>query len=70
MFEMLIESQMNIGNRTIIGGRANYDLIPEQIVIGNNTFKILGVPQGIKPPFFAVEIKKTDLDFVGSKILS
>ena len=70
MFEMAVEGQVNIGDKTIIGGRAKYDLIPEQVVIDNKVFKILGVPQGIKPPFFAIEIEKTDSDFVGLKISS
>lgn len=70
MFEMIIKSQISIGSKTIIGGRAKYDLIPEQVVIGNKVFKILCVPQGIKPPFLAIEIEKTDSDFVGLKISS
>ena len=70
MFEMIIKSQISIGSKTIIGGRAKYDLIPEQVVIGNKVFKILGVPQGIKPPFLAIEIEKNDSDFVGLKISS
>lgn len=70
MFEMAVEGQVNIGDKTIIGGRAKYDLIPEQVVIDNKVFKILGVSQGIKPPFFAIEIEKTDFDFVGLKISS
>ena len=56
MFEMIIKSQISIGSKTIIGGRAKYDLIPEQVVIGNKVLKILGVPQVIKPPFLAIYI--------------
>ncbi len=70
MFEMAVESQVNIGGKTIIGGRANFDFIPEYIIIDNNVFKVLGVPHGIKPPFFAIEIQNTGSDFVGLKVSS
>lgn len=70
MFNMTIESQMTVGNKTIIGGRTQYDLIPKTVIIDGKETVVLGVPYGIKPPFFAVEIAKTDINLIGKQIVA
>jgi hypothetical protein len=68
MFEMKIEKQLNIKDRTLLLGQPNESDIPEVVSVDGHTFKVLGRSLGVQPPFVSLEIEKTNIDFIGKTI--
>ena len=60
MFRMKIECQLNIQDRTLIGGVAEYNVIPKEVKINHKVYKVLGVSYGVKKPKISLEIEKTE----------
>jgi|GEM_PF-3245122 len=60
MFRMKVNKQMNMRDRTLIAGEPTFDSIPSVIIIDSKEYKVLGVSQGIKPPFVSLEIERTE----------
>lgn len=69
MFDMKIERQLNLKDRTLLLGVPNYDEIPKVVVINETKYKVLGASLGTKPPYLSLEIEKTALDFTQQKAL-
>ena len=63
MFNMKIERQLNLKDRTLLLGVPNCDIIPKVVVINKSEYKVLGISSGIKPPSLSLEIERTDLSF-------
>ena len=61
MFNMKIERQLNLKDRTLLLGIPNCDIIPKVVVINKLEYKVLGVSSGIKPPYLSLEIERTNL---------
>jgi len=68
MFEMNIEKQLNIKDRTLLLGKTKESVIPEVVSVDGHTFKVLGRSLGVKSPFISLEIEKTNIDLVGKTI--
>ena len=65
MFEMKIENQMNIADRTLLSGVAKHDSIPEKIEVDGEFFKVIGTSYGVPLPYISIEIEKTNKNLVG-----
>lgn len=65
MFNMKIEKQLNIKDRTLLLGVPDFDVVPESIKIDNAVYKVIGISHGVKPPFLSIEIEKTENELVG-----
>ena len=65
MFRMKIECQLNIKDRTLIGGVAEYNVIPKEIQINHKVYKVIGLSYGIKNPKVSLEIEKTENNLQG-----
>ena len=59
---MLIESQLNLNDRTLIGGNAIYDVFPDMVKIGDNNYKVIGISHGTLLPKVSMEIEPTSID--------
>ena len=68
MFEMKIEKQLNIKDRTLLLGQAKESVVPEVVSVDGHTFKVLGRSLGVKPPFVSLEIEKANIDLTGKTI--
>lgn len=68
MFKMKIEKQLNIQDRTLLSGIAEYDAIPDTISVGGNSYKVIGTSYGVKLPYISLEIEKTGNDLEGKEI--
>lgn len=68
MFKMKIEQQMNIKDRTLLLGIPEYNAIPGRVSANGNSFNVIGVSNGIKPPYMSLEIEKTDNELIGQTI--
>ena len=60
MFRMIIEGQLNIKDRTLIGGIGEYDKIPKMIKIDDKKYQVIGVTSGIMRPKISLEIERTE----------
>lgn len=60
MFRMKIESQLNIEDRTLIGGVAKYNAIPRKIQVNHKLYEVIGLSYGSKPSKISLEIEKTN----------
>lgn len=69
MFDMKIEQQMNMKDRTLILGKPNYDTIPNVIKVEEKELKVIGVSSGVKFPYLSLEIEKTELQLTGKRII-
>ena len=67
MFDMKIERQLNIKDRTLLLGVPKYDAIPESVEIEGKQHKVIGISHGVKPPFVSLEIEKTSKEVTGLK---
>ena len=65
MFDMKIERQLNIKDRTLLLGVPKYDAIPKSIEIEGKQYKVIGISHGVRPPFVSLEIEKTSKEVVG-----
>ena len=68
MFKMKIEKQLNIKDRTLLSGVAEYDTIPDAVSVDGNRYKVIGTSYGVKLPYISLEIEKTDNDLEGKEI--
>lgn len=68
MFEMKIENQMNIADRTLLSGVPKYDSIPEKVSVDGKDFKVIGTSYGVPFPFMSIEIEKTSANLIGKTI--
>lgn len=69
MFNMKVEKQMNIKDRTLLLGIPEYDFLPEIVHTNNESYKVIGVSSGVLPPFLSLEIEKTPKDLIGKTII-
>ena len=60
MFTMKIDKQLNIADRTLVGGVATYDVVPNEIQVNHKHYKVIGLSYGVKPPMISLEIEKTE----------
>lgn len=65
MFNMIIEKQMNLNDRTLILGTPDYKTIPETVMIEKTAHKVIGISAGAKPPYMSLEIEKTEENLIG-----
>lgn len=70
MFNMKIERQLNIKDRTLLLGIPNYDVIPKVVVADGHEVNVIGVSHGAKLPYMSLEVEKTAEDLVGKTIFS
>ena len=68
MFEMKVEKQLNIADRSLILGIPSYDSIPKVVSAANEKINVIGVSLGAKPPFMSLEIEKISFDLVGKTV--
>lgn len=68
MFEMKIEKQLNITDRTLLLGKPNERIVPDSVSVDGNTFNVLGLSLGVQSPFVSLEIEKTNINLVGKTI--
>lgn len=62
---MKIEQQLNMKDRTLLLGKPDYNIIPNNVSVDENTFKVIGISCGVKLPYISIEIEKTDLELIG-----
>lgn len=60
MFTMKIDKQLNIADRTLLGGVATYDVMPNEIQVNHKPYKVIGLSYGVKSPMISLEIEKTE----------
>lgn len=65
MFHMKIETQLNLNDRTLLGGRPDVYRFPKTIRVGESTFAVLGVTPCVRPPYLSLEIEKTERSLIG-----
>ena len=65
MFKMKVESQMNLPDRTLICGIPNVISIPPKVAIEGNKYNVIGISQGVRPPYISLEINKSTDNLVG-----
>ena len=68
MFKMKIEKQMNIKDRTLLLGIPESGVFHDSVYIDDKNYKLIGVTMGCPPPFFSLEIERTNNNFVGKII--
>lgn len=68
MFLMKVEKQMRLSDRTLLLGKPQFDEIPKQVNIKNVITNVIGVSNGIAPPFMSLEIEPVTIDIVGDVI--
>ena len=70
MFKMKIEKQLNLKDRSLLLGFAEFKTIPEYIIVGNTKYKIIGLSSGVKLPYISVEIERINENLVGKIVMS
>lgn len=70
MFEMKVEQQMNMLDRTLLLGIPEYDNIPKEISVDDKKHKVIGISMGAKQPYMSLEIEKTEEQLKGKIILA
>lgn len=68
MFSMTVEQQMNLNERTLLLGKPQFDKIPEQIGINQKKIAVIGISNGVAPPFMSLEIELIKDNIVGKTI--
>ena len=68
MFNMQVEQQMNIKDRTLLLGVPEYDVIPKSIFVDEKEFVVIGSSLGVKLPYLSLEIEKTNDNLVGKTL--
>lgn len=68
MFNMKIDKQLNIQDRTLLLGVPNYDVIPKIILVDDDKYSVIGISHGVNPPYLSLEIEKTDSNLEGKSI--
>lgn len=68
MFNMKVEKQMNIKDRTLLLGMPEYDALPKVVHSNNERYKVIGASLGVLPPFLSLEIEITPNDLTGKTI--
>ena len=68
MFNMRVEKQMNIKDRTLLLGVPENDVMPKTISVDDKVFAVIGTSPGVKPPFMSIEIEKTTDDLTGKTV--
>ena len=68
MFNMKIDKQLNIQDRTLLLGVPNYDVIPKIILVDDDKYSVIGISHGVNPPYLSLEIEKTASNLEGKSI--
>ena len=68
MFSMTVEKQMNLNERTLLLGKPQFDKIPKQIGINRKKIAVIGISNGVAPPFMSLEIELIKDNIVGKTI--
>ena len=68
MFDMKIERQLDMKDRTLLLGVPRYDSIPEIVEIEGKRHKVIGVSHGVKPPFVSLEIERITKPVIGYRV--
>lgn len=68
MFNMKVEKQLNIKDRTLLLGVPDYDAIPKVVVVDDRKINVIGTSLGVKAPFLSLEIEKTAVNLIGKTI--
>ena len=68
MFNMKVEKQMNIKDRTLLLGIPESASLPNFVHLDNEKYKVLGASLGVLPPFLSLEIERTTNDLTGKTI--
>lgn len=68
MFNMKVEKQMNIKDRTLLLGLPKYDALPKVVHSNNERYKVIGVSSGVLPPYLSLEIERTTNNLIGKNI--
>ena len=68
MFSMTVEEQMNLNERTLLLGKPQFDKIPKQIGINQKKITVIGISNGVAPPFMSLEIELIKDNIVGKTI--
>ncbi len=71
MFQMIIERQLDLEDRTLLLGKPEPYGFPERIKtrrIPPQTFDVIGVSGGVRPPFVSLEIKRITESLVGQAV--
>ena len=70
MFNMKIDKQLNIQDRTLLLGVPDFDVIPEYVKIDDIEYKVVGISHGVKPPFVSLEIEKSKFILEGKNAIA
>ena len=70
MFNMIVENQMNLIDRTVVLGKPNFDKIPKKVKFQNRIINVKGISKGVAPPFLSLEIDKIEENLVGEMIIA
>lgn len=68
MFAMKVEKQMKLHDRTLLLGKPQFDIIPKQVNIKNEKINVIGISNGIVPPYVSLEIEPIKNEVVGETI--
>lgn len=68
MFSMTVEKQMNLNKRTLLLGKSQFDVIPSQVMIMGKKIKVIGISNGVVPPFISLEIEQIHNNVVGETV--
>lgn len=68
MFTMKVEKQMRLHDRTLLLGRPQFDIIPKQVNIKNEKINVIGISNGVVPPFISLEIEPIKNKVVGETV--
>lgn len=69
MFNMKVEQQMNINDRTLLLGVPQYDVIQKTIFVDEKEFVVIGSSFGVKLPYLSLEIERTTDNLVGKTLV-
>lgn len=69
MFNMKVEQQMNINDRTLLLGVPQYDVFPKTIFVDEKEFVVIGSSFGVKLPYLSLEIERTTDNLVGKTLV-
>lgn len=69
MFEMIVDCQLNLADRTLLLGVPDYFDIPKNCFFEDKELTIIGVSSGVRPPYLSLEIERIDYSLEGEKII-
>lgn len=69
MFEMKIDKQLNLQDRTLLLGEPNFNELPKIVYCGNVEYNVIGVSSGVPSPYISLEIEKEEANLVGKTLI-